>query len=263
MPQESSPAFQLYVKEWRSSRAVMRMSFAERGMYLEMLLEQWENLSLPDDPAAVAELIGGKTPEWVKAWPLLRRNFAANEDDRIVNLRLEKERIKQRSRSKRQSDKGRSGADARWHKQTAEMAQASNGHDAAMPGDGFPIPISISIPVAKEVQRERGAPPRMSGTVDPAIAQRAGDFFEAWCQMYTKHRGGATYHGRPQVDYGNCCNLVRSFPNERLASLAVVFLNSNEPFIERSNRSLAVFETRISWCDEQLRKAEARHGGQG
>jgi uncharacterized protein YdaU (DUF1376 family) len=72
---ESSPAFQLYVKDWRSSRSVMRMSFAERGMYLEMLLEQWESLSLPDDPRAVARIIGGTDEEWIAAWPALRRKF--------------------------------------------------------------------------------------------------------------------------------------------------------------------------------------------
>lgn len=93
MPQESLPAFQFYVKEWRSSRAVMRMSFAERGMYLEMLLEQWENLSLPDDPTAVAELIGGAPREWSRAWDVLRRKFITLPDGRIQNIRLERCRV--------------------------------------------------------------------------------------------------------------------------------------------------------------------------
>lgn len=103
MPKETAPAFQFYVKEWRSSRAVMRMSFAERGMYLEMLLEQWENCSLPDDPKAVSELIGGSVDEWTAAWPVLRRKFADRRIDpregstpgaqnRIVNLKLEEVR---------------------------------------------------------------------------------------------------------------------------------------------------------------------------
>jgi hypothetical protein len=100
---EQSPAFQFYVKEWRSSRAVMRMSFAVRGMYLEMLLEQWEHFSLPDDPIEVAHLLGGTEQEWIDAWPQLRRKFvdrrAQARDEvadvnrkRIINLRLEKVR---------------------------------------------------------------------------------------------------------------------------------------------------------------------------
>lgn len=112
-------------------------------------------------------------------------------------------------------------------------------------------------PVQEEIHRETER--RISGTGDPTIARRAGDFFEVWSKLFSEHRSGATYHGRPAIDYANCCNLVRSFPDDdRLRDLAVVFLNSNEPFIESSNRSLAVFETRISWCDEQLRKAEAQ-----
>lgn len=107
--QESSPAFQFYVKEWRSSRAVLRMTFAQRGMYLEMLLEQWENYSVPDDPAAVAALIGGTVEEWTDAWPVLRRKFCdrrAKPRDRdtmptshdaarkIINVKLEEIRAK-------------------------------------------------------------------------------------------------------------------------------------------------------------------------
>lgn len=107
-------------------------------------------------------------------------------------------------------------------------------------------------------EADRQLPPRMSGTTDPELARRAGDFFADWQKLYTKERFGATYHSRPHIDYANACNLVRNFSNARLSDLAVVFLNSNEPFIENSTRSLAVFESRISWCDEQLRKIEAK-----
>lgn len=92
--QEPSPAFQFYVKEWRSSRNVIRMSFGERGMYLEMLLEQWEKLSLPNTPEAVADALGGDVNEWLVAWPVLIRNFVAHKRDAnaIVNLKLEEVR---------------------------------------------------------------------------------------------------------------------------------------------------------------------------
>jgi hypothetical protein len=42
MAAEPSPAFLFYVKDWRSSRRVQGMPFAARGMYLEMLIEQWK-----------------------------------------------------------------------------------------------------------------------------------------------------------------------------------------------------------------------------
>ena len=95
-PKEEAPAFQFYVKEWRSSRAVMRMTFAQRGMYLEMLLEQWESHTLPDSPEECADLIGGEVEDWRSAWSTLRKKFVSDEPGRIHNLRLEKVRTERR-----------------------------------------------------------------------------------------------------------------------------------------------------------------------
>lgn len=102
MAAEESPAFQFYVKEWRSSRAVQRMTFGERGMYFEMLCEQWEALTLPDDPQGVAALIAtsdSQTAEIVAAWPTLRRKFELvdGQPSRIQNLRLERVRREKRA----------------------------------------------------------------------------------------------------------------------------------------------------------------------
>lgn len=110
---EQAPAFQFYVKEWRSSRAVMRMSFAERGMYLEMLLEQWEKFTLPDSPDECADLIGGTIEEWRLAWTTLRRKFVIDDSGRLYNIRLENVR-RERSRFARKMQRvSRAGGQAR------------------------------------------------------------------------------------------------------------------------------------------------------
>lgn len=71
----------------------MRMTFAQRGMYLEMLLEQWENFDLPDSADECAELIGGSVEEWRENWPVVRARFLTDEKTgRIKNTRLEKAR---------------------------------------------------------------------------------------------------------------------------------------------------------------------------
>lgn len=108
MGSEQSPAYQWYVKDWRSSRKVQRMSFQAQGMYRAMLDQQWEELSLPDDAAALAEELGGTAAEWVKFLPVLRVNFLILPDGRLQNQRLEKEREKQRKRR----DKGSTGGQA-------------------------------------------------------------------------------------------------------------------------------------------------------
>ncbi len=96
MPQaKKAPAYQWFVKDWRSSRATMRMSMAERGVYREMLDEQWEERSLPDSPEEVADLIAttdGQRAEVLAAWVVVRRKFVSAEPGRIFNVRLEQAR---------------------------------------------------------------------------------------------------------------------------------------------------------------------------
>lgn len=122
---DRSTAFLFDVLDWRSSRTVQRMSFALRGMFLEMLCEQWDKKDLPDDPVAVAELLGGTVEEWAAAWPVLRRQFVdrrshprggdvaipttSDRTRRIVNLRLERTRRERLAYLKRQADAGRKG----------------------------------------------------------------------------------------------------------------------------------------------------------
>lgn len=71
------------------------MSFAQRGMYLELLLEQWESGVVPDDPDACASLLGGKPSQWRSNWNVLRSKFDVSRSGFIRNRRLETERVKQ------------------------------------------------------------------------------------------------------------------------------------------------------------------------
>lgn len=96
-----SPAFQFYVKEWRSSRSIARMSFAVRGMYLEMLLEQWDAGFVPDSADTCAELLGGRPSAWRSNWNVLRKKFELSGTGKLQNTRLENERVKQRAWRKR------------------------------------------------------------------------------------------------------------------------------------------------------------------
>src|ERR1051326_986420 len=97
-----APAYQWYVKDWRSSRKVQLMSFKGRGMYREMLNEQWDkHTSLPTDPVALCVLLGGAEAAWKKHLPQCRANFRILDDGTLLNDRLEKERAKQ---AKRQTD---------------------------------------------------------------------------------------------------------------------------------------------------------------
>jgi hypothetical protein len=142
-------AFLFDYQAWKASRPVQRMSFAQRGMYLEMLIEQADRGSLPDDPRVVADIIGGDVDEWVTAWPVLRRHFVDRRDGprehddeapkmpaehdssrRIINLRLDRT-LKNRAEAYERKQRGgfakalRAGAEQVRADAEQEIAAAS------------------------------------------------------------------------------------------------------------------------------------------
>jgi uncharacterized protein YdaU (DUF1376 family) len=98
------------VEAWFGSVSVQRMSYAERGVYKDMLCQEWRDpsRSLPDDPEAVADLIA-VTPQHradvLVAWPIVRQKFVADRRQlkRMINVRLEHtRRVQQQFRTKRE-----------------------------------------------------------------------------------------------------------------------------------------------------------------
>lgn len=250
---EQAPAFQWYVKEWRSSRAVMRMSFAQRGMYLEMLNEQWENLTVPDDPAACADLLGGTVAEWTKAWPVLRRKFVDAEDEpgRILNIRLEKERDKQHGRRQKCSEKGKIGAAARWHRHGSGMAQASASHASPMPSDGFALSLAIPIAIAT---------PDQSAIVPPELGDRARQLLEHYAEWYQQARHGARLRLiQNSLTFQDAASLCQTWDDARLEKLAKIILTTDDPFISGTDRSFKIFTMKATWADDRLRQWEQEH----
>jgi uncharacterized protein YdaU (DUF1376 family) len=96
-----SDEFLFNVAKWFADLPQQRMSFSEKGVYLDMLFKEWtmKEKSLPDDPRAVADLIAineSQVAEVLAAWPVVRRKFVsdrrANGEMRIYNIKLEKVR---------------------------------------------------------------------------------------------------------------------------------------------------------------------------
>jgi hypothetical protein len=130
--QRSVDWFLFDVKSWRGSRSVQRMSFAERGVYLEMMLEQWEKRNLPDDMGDVADAIAA-TPDQVaevaNAWPSVRRKFVTclSDPKRIYNVKLEITRRDQRARFKTKQTQGSAAGKASARKRKALQDLSVNG----------------------------------------------------------------------------------------------------------------------------------------
>lgn len=187
---ETAPAFQIYVKEWRSSRAVQRMSFSERGLYFEMLLEQWENLSLADDPKAVAALLATTTAQELEieaAWTAVRRKFVEVEGQpgRIMNLRLERVRRERRRFVKIARKGGRARAEQAARSASGTFQPSASGQPAASPADApaalQPPTSTASASSSASASSTATASPKKSGAVDVA--------FDAFWAVYPNKTG--------------------------------------------------------------------------
>lgn len=267
MASEEAPAYQWFVKDWRSSRAGQRMTFAERGVYREMLDEQWERRTLPDDPDAVAELIAtteAQRADVLAAWPVVRRKFVTVEGGQIQNARLERCRREFRAflREKRKGGKARAAGAQRdaggTFQATSTPPATSQQTSSSRPADIQPASASSSASATASAKREetRAFPP-MNGTTDPELADRAGAFCERYSELYPLHRRGARYLPKPALDYTKACELCAVWDNDRLERLAVVFLKCEEPFAQSGSRTIGQFAAMASWCDDRLREVES------
>lgn len=124
MANGSLNGFLFDVEHFFGSTACQRMSFQEKGVYLVMLFQQWrsQTQSLPDDPAAVADLIAvtpAQAAEVAAAWPVVRGKFLTSRrnDQRIYNRELEATRRRQRLYLQKRANAGQLGGKAKARKQ--------------------------------------------------------------------------------------------------------------------------------------------------
>lgn len=247
MSHEKSPAFQFYFKDWRSSRKVSRMSFKERGMYLEMLIDQWDKGPLPSEPAAIAEQIGAKVSEFLRSWPTLRACFTQSENG-WTNARLEAERLKQLSGHQRRREEGIRAASKRWGKREVYDGLAMATHD---PPDAISLAISHAIAIAPALATVPAAPIHKA-IVEDEIAKRGADLVYRYQALYQEHRQGAHYRPRPNLDWTEACDLCRHWDDARLEKLAILVLTTDEGWISKTDRSFKIFAMKASWADSRL-----------
>lgn len=134
MAPEKAPAFQFYPKDFLMDGNVAGMSLAERGAYITLLSLCWIDQSLPTSHTQLARMVGLSVPAFLKVWPSLRPCFreAAEDTTRLIHPRLEKEREKQETYRRRQSDAGKASAARR-------QPQLNHGSTEAQPEGNSPV----------------------------------------------------------------------------------------------------------------------------
>lgn len=132
-----------------------RLSLAEHGAYLKLLMDSWANGPPSDDDAELCRILGCLPSEWRKIRPKIVRFFAV-VDGAWTHKRLEAERAGADERSGKAAFKAQQAAKARWDRVKAggdgdqiapsQMLQAL---PRAMPGDVHvqcPSPVTNNLP---------------------------------------------------------------------------------------------------------------------
>ena len=114
--------FPLYTKEWAAS--VGHMSAAQRGIYISLLVFQWDNGSVPDCMEQCARIAGAMQMQ-EGDWLIIRDKFKrSDEDGRLRNAKLESVRSTQVEKAEAVSNNARRAAAAR-HKRPEPCARTA------------------------------------------------------------------------------------------------------------------------------------------
>jgi hypothetical protein len=84
------PYLPFFYEAWRSSPRVRRMTFEQRGLYLALLVEQWDQRlgSLPAALDDLAALVQVEVTTLAAHWPVLRQCFTVTRGGRLRNPKL-------------------------------------------------------------------------------------------------------------------------------------------------------------------------------
>lgn len=143
------PAFQFYAKDiYTGTSDLSRLEF---GVYVTGLAWSWDNGPLPLDPTRRARVLLTDVRECAAVWPVISGMWRETPNG-FVNDRLERLREEQRKYSERQSRRGTSGAESRWHKYsrddgTGNISAIPEALAQAQPDNGSapaPAPASAS-----------------------------------------------------------------------------------------------------------------------
>lgn len=101
--------------------ATLGWSASERGAYMILLWAAWEGDGLPGEPERLFRI----DPDIRAAWHLLEDKFPLHTDGKRRNQRQERERAEMREQGRRNADKAKRAAAARWD---ATSNAPSNAH---------------------------------------------------------------------------------------------------------------------------------------
>ena len=119
MTKQPDGAFLFWARDWLTDEAVVLMSPAAKGIYIDLLCHCWLEGSIPSCSTQCSRIARMDAEAFAVLWIELAPLFVEQVpgSGRLVNKRLELEREKQDERRKSRVDKAKAAAEARWSDQ--------------------------------------------------------------------------------------------------------------------------------------------------
>ena len=151
---KAPPAFQLYAADFDIDTNTWDLE--PIGLYLRLLLSQWVNGSIPDDPIKLAKIARISPKKLSNLIQIVSHKFVSDGNGNLINLRLEKERQKQINYRESQKESGVKGAKKRWDTDKVAYSQPyrvahgdpngkPNGENMALQSSDFSHIVSTNV----------------------------------------------------------------------------------------------------------------------
>jgi len=122
--ENKAPSFHMYAGDFLSDMNVKLMSMRQRGIYLTLLLHEWIEGSLPTEIKHL-KVLCDNCEGFESDWEDIKHCFY-QEENRLYNPRLEKERKRMVEYREKKSQNGKKGARVRWQSHSRAIAEPSN-----------------------------------------------------------------------------------------------------------------------------------------
>lgn len=105
------PWHKFYHDSWLASPTRFEMNLAERGLYLDALMLNYSEGTIPADPAVLRRRLGVDEDDFKKAWPRVSARFEPHPtvEGRLTNPKAAQELARQDAYRERQTENARKG----------------------------------------------------------------------------------------------------------------------------------------------------------
>lgn len=169
----SSPWMPLYVADYLAD--TRRLTMAEHGAYMLLIMEYWRNGGLPDDETRLARIVGATPEEWAQVRDNVAELFQPGWRHKRIDAELAKSRDKsdaaKASAARRWQSKGNANGDANAYA-NAMPTQCEGNANAMLPQSQSHISPSLR---SGDTRARRASPSEAK-----EAAQAFDQFWEAW-----------------------------------------------------------------------------------